>query len=68
MGAIFSNDISLFGEYKKQSNKLYNWTEYEQKKILIKKLHLVDSKTSALADTGENRFWSYLLLYMFGSL
>lgn len=32
MGAIFSNDISLFGEYKKQSTKLYNWTEYEQKK------------------------------------
>lgn len=66
MGAIFSNDISLFGEY----NRIDCITEQNmnKKKILIKKLHLVVSKTSALAGTGENRFWSCLLLYMFGSL
>lgn len=37
-----------------------------KKKILIKKLYLVDSKILVLVDIGENRFWLCLFLYMFG--
>lgn len=36
MGAIFSNDISLFGEYKKQSSRLFNWIGYDKKKTKTK--------------------------------